>query len=97
MTGLYCPGCGSTRALHRLLHGDIRDALHDNALFVLALPIVGALLLVRTIWPQPATAPRRRWGWVALVLFVVVMFGVIRNIRRPPFSFLAPVADAESK
>ena len=21
-TGLYCPGCGATRALHRLVHGD---------------------------------------------------------------------------
>src|SRR5271163_1548576 len=38
-TGLYCAGCGATRALFALLHGRMLEALHDNALFVLALPL----------------------------------------------------------
>src|SRR5262245_36358819 len=38
-TGLLCPGCGSLRAMHQLLHGDIVAAMHFNVLFVLSLPI----------------------------------------------------------
>ena len=34
LTGLNCPGCGMTRSLYALLHGDFRLALKDNALFV---------------------------------------------------------------
>ena len=38
LTGLQCPGCGSTRALIHLLHGELRAAWRMNALFVLLLP-----------------------------------------------------------
>src|ERR1700743_2055126 len=39
-TGIYCAGCGATRAIHALLHGRVVEALHDNALFVAALPLL---------------------------------------------------------
>ena len=39
-TGIYCAGCGATRAIHALLHGRVIEALHDNALFVAALPLL---------------------------------------------------------
>jgi hypothetical protein len=38
-THWLCPGCGSTRALHALLHLDVRSALHYNALFTLLAPL----------------------------------------------------------
>src|SRR5436190_16352264 len=34
VTGLLCPGCGATRALHQILHGHLTDALRLNAFFV---------------------------------------------------------------
>src|SRR2546425_12377672 len=40
VTGLLCPGCGSLRALHQLLHGHVAAAFHLNALLVLFLPAV---------------------------------------------------------
>src|SRR5437867_1628628 len=65
-TGWCCPGCGSTRALHQLLHGHLLAALQLNPL-ILALPL-GA---VRT---------RLRAPWVWALLTVVVAFGVVRNL-----------------
>jgi hypothetical protein len=40
LTGYYCPGCGSMRALHHLLHGDLAGALAFNPLLVIGLPFI---------------------------------------------------------
>ena len=42
-TGLLCPGCGSLRALHQLLHGNLAAAFHFNALLISSLPILAWL------------------------------------------------------
>jgi hypothetical protein len=91
LTGLYCPGCGATRALHALVHGDIGRALAMNPLLVLSLPVI-ALMLARvagwlpTSW-QPLT---RRLSdarpWAALI----ITYAITRNLPWPPFSWLAP-------
>jgi hypothetical protein len=39
LTHWLCPGCGSTRALYSLLHGDWQAALHYNAMFTVLLPV----------------------------------------------------------
>ena len=87
VTGLYCPGCGSTRFLHSLLQGDIAAALGYNPLAVLAMPVLAAGLFLPTEmcrkWAyHPAT------GWT--MLFVILAFGLLRNLPAFPFSLLAP-------
>lgn len=83
LTGLWCPLCGSTRAVHALLHADLATAVADNALFVLALPVLAGL------WWRRRTSgrglPRPVW-WAVVV--VVLAFGVFRNL--PAGSWLAP-------
>ena len=37
-TGLWCPGCGATRASYLVLKGDVIGALHFNALWVVLAP-----------------------------------------------------------
>ena len=95
MTGLYCPGCGSTRALHCLLHGELREAFRDNALVVLALPLLGAILLARTLRRRPPVVIRQsKLVWLWLLLAVIVAFGVVRNIPCRPFLLLAPSVES---
>lgn len=46
LTGLDCPGCGSQRALHALLTGDLRAAWRAHPLLVVALPYLGVGLVL---------------------------------------------------
>src|SRR2546421_13112009 len=52
LTGYYCPGCGSLRALHQLLHGNLAAALGYNPLMVFTLPFVTYWLAsqARLLW-----------------------------------------------
>lgn len=43
ITGLDCPGCGSQRMIHALLHGDLAKAWHQNAFLILSLPYLAVL------------------------------------------------------
>ena len=40
MSGFLCPGCGSQRMAHALLHGDLRAAWNFNAFIVASLPVI---------------------------------------------------------
>jgi len=55
LTGLNCPGCGATRMVHALLHGDIAAAWHFNA-FLLAVG-VPFFVWVFARWIRAAFAP----------------------------------------
>ena len=94
--GVYCPGCGSLRAMADAVAGDPVAAIGHNLLFLPAL--VGLLvwavvqLVPRTPTPHvritPAVLSRHRWLNVPVILLVVVIaFGVLRNL---PYSPLAP-------
>ena len=90
LTGLNCPGCGMTRALSALLHGNFLLALKDNALFVAslaALAIWSARLIFRKLKNQPATfnvPPKFLWIFLA----ISIVFAVFRNL--PGFEWLSP-------
>jgi hypothetical protein len=80
---LRCPGCGATRALAALLRGHVVEAWHQNALFLLALPICltyGIELYRRWLrgdtlrWPQPSRAV------VFAVFAVAAAFMTVRNL-----------------
>lgn len=89
ITGLFCPGCGITRALHALVHFDLVRALAMNALVVLSLPLL-AVMVVQG-FTQRALLPKSvarvvfdgRW-WIGALL----VFGIARNL--PGLEILAP-------
>jgi hypothetical protein len=92
LTGLYCPGCGGTRAAYLLLHGQFLDAIRANALVIATTPLLiwCGFALIRFALSGSWRAPRLggRVASVAIVL-VVLLFGIVRNL--PGFGFLDPV------
>jgi len=91
LTGLFCTGCGITRATYAMSHGDIAGAIAMNPLAVLAAPIVILLWLNeglgrRGTIEKMATPLRDARFWMVLVL----AFTVARNLPWQPFSWLAP-------
>jgi len=91
LTGLYCPGCGSGRALHQLVHGNIAAAWRLNPLVVLAIPLLIYLVARPGTPAQPDAkhSPLPKWLPWAIVA-VIVAFWVARNIPAYPFTLLAP-------
>lgn len=93
LTGLFCPGCGTLRGLHALLHGDIKTALDFNPLMVVSLPY---LIYSFYTYCSPIILGHRvqslfiRSSWIMSYLTVVLVFWVLRNLPYPPFSILAP-------
>ena len=81
-TGFYCPGCGNTRALSALLHGNFSDSLKKNILFI---PAVITVILTIV---YPRITFNRVFNWTLTV--IVILFFVLRNIPCYPFSLLAP-------
>lgn len=47
LTGYKCPGCGTQRAIHAFLHGEIRNGLKLNPILIPSLIYVILLLLTR--------------------------------------------------
>jgi hypothetical protein len=90
LTGYYCPGCGSLRAIHALVHGHVGQAFGYNALAMTMLPVLGYMWiswLLRSARGQPRSRlahPAWIWGFAA----AIVVFWVFRNT--PPGHFLAP-------
>ena len=88
MTGLQCPGCGSTRACYQLLHLHPVAAFKLNPLFMVTLPFIvyGFLGFTRS---AITGKPQRRifipsiylWTWLALMIF----FWIFRNTPWYPF------------
>ncbi|MGB3692143.1 MAG: DUF2752 domain-containing protein [Spirulinaceae cyanobacterium] len=93
LTNLYCPGCGTTRGLHQILHGNILAALDLNPLMVLFLPYLiyafcaySAPVITSYRLPQPYVKGKWIWG----LLVIVLAYWVLRNLPMWPFSWLAP-------
>jgi cytochrome c oxidase assembly factor CtaG len=93
LTGTWCPGCGSMRAVAALTHPDVAGAAQMNVLMLAAVPLAvagWAVWLTNSLRPagrrRAVPGLRRRGVW--LLLAALVAFAVVRNT---PFGIaLAP-------
>lgn len=80
-TGYECPGCGSQRAIHALLHGDIVAAWHFNAMLIVFIPLIVTLLIAefrRTAAPRFYRMVNSSYViWGSAILLVV--WWILRN------------------
>jgi hypothetical protein len=94
ITGLYCPGCGTLRCLHSLLHADLRGAFGFNAVTVLLTPMLVVAWLSVGIAGIGDRRPPRLWNaprWTGWAIAVAVgSFWILRNVPLAPFSWMAP-------
>ena len=92
-TGFSCPGCGSTRALYQLTHGDVLEAMRLNP-GLIALITLGITDYVRfvvsVIRGNPFQTLFGRLKLLGALMGVMLVYGVIRNLPWPQFESLAP-------
>lgn len=90
VTGYYCPGCGSARALHALTDLDLGTAFARNPIVPFCVAYL-AVALARWTWRSWTGRPLT-WlapTWVLHTLWVgLTLFWVLRNI--PGWSWLSP-------
>ena len=88
LTGLTCPGCGSTRAMHQLLHGHFAAAFMLNPLFLLALPFLLYALIRYSAAVMRGGVPRPNAlhaSYIYALFVIVVSFWIFRNTPFYPF------------
>ena len=93
MYGLYCPGCGMTRATVSLLHFDFYQAFRYNAFSVIAIPIV-ILYIIGGIYAWLFNKTNFMYNKIPAVVWIIflvamLLYGVLRNFEM--FSYLAPM------
>lgn len=93
LTGLYCPGCGTARALHQLLHGNVIGAVDFNPLMMLFLPFLVYGLVSYILVGLGGRALPRLFAsafWAYAIYGIMFSYWILRNIPAYPFTLLAP-------
>ena len=83
LTGWECPGCGSQRAIHSLLHLDIAAAWRYNAMLVLSIPYVVLLLVAEWLGRRRQSRLYRVVNSEVLIwsyFVLVVAWWILRNV-----------------
>lgn len=93
LSGYYCPGCGSQRAIHSLLHLNIPGVVQNNFLFLPAVLAIAYHFLHSVLnrwlnWRLPNIFYMKNTPWV--IFGIILLFWLLRNLPFYPFSVLAP-------
>ncbi|MDO5608438.1 MAG: DUF2752 domain-containing protein [Capnocytophaga sp.] len=92
--GLYCPGCGSQRAVHQLLHADIAQAFRYNPLLVIVFPLllyaVGIMLYNAIFDKKIRISLFYNNVFVFSFFLLVIVYFIARNLSFTSLECLVP-------
>lgn len=72
LTGYKCPGCGTLRGIHHLLHFRFVDAWKMNPFMIVSIPVLFSFLLFPRICKNKIVGK--------CVLWVTLLYWLLRNI-----------------
>lgn len=93
LTGIYCAGCGSQRAIHHILNGQIITGIRHNYLLVVVIGVLTYkvfLYALNKLYNKTHFDIFHKPIATKIILVVVVVFWTLRNIKIFPFTELAP-------
>lgn len=82
LTGFDCPGCGSQRMIHALLHGDFAGAWRRNPFLIVMIPVMLAAL-VAELWRKRFPRLNRvilSPASIAVIIAATAIWTICRNI-----------------
>jgi len=93
VTGIYCPGCGSQRAAHKILNGNIFEGIRHNyliGLLGLVLSYQAFMFIMNNVLQKGIVNLLHKSKVTMGILVIVILFWILRNINLFPFTELAP-------
>ena len=81
--GVYCPGCGLTRAANALLRLNFYEAFRYNTLSIVLLPALFVFLVVviwQFVFKRKDFAVKLNIFYLVIFAGILVIYGVLRNI-----------------
>lgn len=84
LTGWDCPGCGSQRAVHHLLHLQVKDAFMSNPLLIVIIPYLAIGLYFEYLggkkrFPEVSKALFGKKAAI-IIIVLIILFWIGRNI-----------------
>lgn len=79
LTGLKCPSCGNTRAMHQLMHGNLVESFNYNPFIVISLPL--AVTIIWLYLKKPRIIDQKwvnRLCWLYVGLYFI--WWILRNV-----------------
>lgn len=83
LTGYDCPGCGSQRAVHSFLNGELSKAFRFNPLLFILLPygiVVGVFEWIPALRGLPLRKLLINFYVIIVILSVIILFTIWRNL-----------------
>lgn len=72
LTGLQCPGCGTLRGLHALMHLQLAEAWRFNPAMIVSIPVIALCLF------SPKMCKNVLVG--KTILFAILAWWIVRNV-----------------
>ncbi len=84
LTGFDCPGCGSQRALHYLLHFEIKEAFLRNPLLVVSIPYLVVGFYFEYLGGKQKYPKTRKFLFgrnaILIIICIITLYWIGRNI-----------------